>query len=227
MEAQARVDPPTTNAYTALHSAAEHGYTGVMQLLLDAGADPNVTDEWNKTPIYRAAEGGHTQAIQLLLASPQMAPAAMAGAARAAQAAGHAELAIMLFNALRSRDRALAAAELALCPTLIPEVLMQLQAAEDSVSEHEARWPALQQLVVGMATTHQELRAAAADITASAVSAAMQAAMPLSSEAADATAVEAAASASAVAAVANVAPLAQDAAVAAAATAAAIARLHL
>jgi hypothetical protein len=187
-----------------------------VQLLLNAGADPNAADAWHKTPIYRAAQGGHTQAVQLLLASQQSTPAAMAGAARAAITGGHGELAMVLFNALRSRDKVLAAAELA-DQSLAIEVLMQLQAAEDSVRELEARWPPLQQLVVGVAITHQELRAAAAGITATAATAAVQAAAPLLGGAESAACVGAAASVSAVAAVAEVAPLAQEAADAAAA----------
>jgi hypothetical protein len=86
------------------------------------------------------------------------------------------------------------------------EVLRQWQAAEASIREWQARWPALQQLLVGICATHKQLQAA--DISTAAVSAAVQAAIPaVLDEAADGAAVVTAASAAAAAGVAEVAPL--------------------
>jgi hypothetical protein len=105
-------------------------------------------------------------------------------------------------------------------PSVAVEVLGLWQAAEDATRKLQAQWPAVQELMVGVATTHQQLQAAAADITASAVTAALQAARMALGAAASEAVVVAAATSSAVAAVAAVAPLAQKAAAAAAAAAA-------
>lgn len=127
---------------------------------------------------------GHTQAVQLLLASPQLSVNAMAGAARAAAAAGHVELGVVVLEALmaRAQDGAAAAAAAARDLTgqqsLADEVLRLWQAAEDRLREQEARRPALQQLLNGICATHRQLQVAAADSNASAArarSAAVQA----------------------------------------------------
>lgn len=49
------------------------------------------------------------------------------------------------------------------------EALKQWAAAESTAREQEARWPALQQLLIGICATHQELRMAAADTATSEV----------------------------------------------------------
>jgi hypothetical protein len=87
----------------------------------------------------------------------------MAGAARAAAKAGHAELAITVLRALKLRDSSAAAAEVVGSQALAAEVLRQWGAAEDTAREKQARWPALQQLLIGISASHQQLRAAAAD----------------------------------------------------------------
>jgi hypothetical protein len=86
---------------------------------------------------------------------------AMVSAAAAAAGAGHAELAWVLFEALMARDLAAATAVLA-NPSVAEEVFVRWQAAEDIIREEEARWPELQQLLVGIAGVHQQLHAAAA-----------------------------------------------------------------
>lgn len=53
---------------TALHHAAESGHLEVIEALLDAGADPTISDElYGGTPANWAAHGGHEDARALLL----------------------------------------------------------------------------------------------------------------------------------------------------------------
>jgi hypothetical protein len=87
----------------------------------------------------------------------------MVGAARAAADDGHAELAITVLRALKSKDRSAAATELVGSQALAAEVLRQWGAAEDTAREQEARWPALQQLLIGISASHKQLQTAAAD----------------------------------------------------------------
>jgi hypothetical protein len=169
LDARAAVNASDAGATTALHKAAWQGHNDVVQLLLNAGADVNKGDVNQKTPLHYAARAGRTQTVQLLLAAPQLTLQATTGAARTAAKAGHAELAKIVLRAVMARDMA-AVAELLDEPTLAAEVLRQWQAAEANVREQEARWPALQQLLVGVAGAHQQLRAATAEITAPAIS---------------------------------------------------------
>lgn len=129
----------------------------------------------------------------------------MTSAGEAAASEGHAELAFEVLKAVMVRDMA-AATRLFIeeADTLGAEVMRQWQAAAATVREHEARWPALQGLLVGIAGAHQQLQAATADITASAVSAAVQAATREFGQAADAAAVVAAAGAATATAIAGV-----------------------
>jgi ankyrin repeat protein len=161
LHARAAANAADDSGGTALHQAAWNGHLAVVQVLLDAAAEMNSADAWGRTPVYCAATAGHTLAVQLLLSAPQLTTEAMAGAARAAAAAGHTELAIMVVKALMSRDSSAAAAELA-DPPLAAEVLRSWEAAEASVQQQEARWPALQELVIGIAGAHQQLPTAAA-----------------------------------------------------------------
>ena len=52
---------------TALHLAALHGHTSVVQLLLDNGADPDMLDAWNCTPLHNAAGKGYSSIVAELL----------------------------------------------------------------------------------------------------------------------------------------------------------------
>jgi hypothetical protein len=105
-------------------------------------------------------------------------------AARFAEGSGHTELAAVVMRDLLSRDGAETAAEKVANlgdPLLVALLMRQWQAAEGRAREAEARWPACQQLLIGVATAHQQLRGAAADIRTAAVSAAVQAAGPMGS----------------------------------------------
>lgn len=149
----------------------------MAQLLLANHADVNAADADGQTPIYRAAHSGMAKTVQLLLAAPQLASKAMAGAAKAAAARGHTDLAIAIMKVLIARDGPTADATAMLARQPVASKVLRLwQAAEDTVREEEARWSELQQLLLGIAGTHQQLQAAAGGISASAVIAAMQAA---------------------------------------------------
>jgi ankyrin repeat protein len=52
---------------TPLHVAAAQGQTGIVQLLLQRGADPNVRGMGGVTPLHFAAAGGHIEAARVLL----------------------------------------------------------------------------------------------------------------------------------------------------------------
>lgn len=55
------------------------------------------------------------------------------------------------------------------------EVLVQWQAAEEAVRQQEARWPALQELMIHIALTREQLQVGAARISTSAATAAITA----------------------------------------------------
>lgn len=221
LDARAAVNGADTDGKTTLHRAAETGHTAAMRLLLDTQADVNAADAHGLTPGFFAAGYGHTEAMQCLLPVPQLAAEAKACAARAAAECGHAALAIMTLKAMGPEDgpSRMTAATVLGQQSVAVEVLRQLEAADGTIRELAAPGPALQELLIGIAATHQQLQSAAADITAAAVNAAVQAARQVSGRAAGEAAVAAAASAAAAAAIAAVAPLAQDAAPVAAAAA--------
>lgn len=54
--------------WTALTTAASHGHTAYVELLLDAGADIEIKDPWDgRTALMAASLNGHSEAIRLLL----------------------------------------------------------------------------------------------------------------------------------------------------------------
>ncbi|KAJ6134378.1 hypothetical protein N7523_000700 [Penicillium sp. IBT 18751x] len=57
------------HGHTALHRAALYGNESVLAVLLQAGADPTLSDSTGLTPLHLAAYQGHTGIVQLLLAS--------------------------------------------------------------------------------------------------------------------------------------------------------------
>ena len=52
---------------SALHHAANSGFSRVVRLLLDHGADPNFWAGRNGEPLYFAARNGHTEVVRILL----------------------------------------------------------------------------------------------------------------------------------------------------------------
>ena len=49
-----------------LHEAARHGHTRVVEMLLEAGADPRRVDANGRTPLDLAAAQGHTAIVERL-----------------------------------------------------------------------------------------------------------------------------------------------------------------
>jgi hypothetical protein len=200
LDANASADAAVSDGSTALHYAVQQAHTAVLQLLVDAQADPSAADAYGRTPLCIAAMRGDSRAVEVLVSAPQLATDVIVGAARAAAAAGRVQSAVAALRGVMTRDMSAAAAELA-NPSVAAEVLRQWEAAagaareqearlRDSIAEQEARWPALQQLLVGIATSNQQLRAATAGSTASVGAAAVQTATMLpqtchASEAAD------------------------------------------
>lgn len=62
------VDPNSRDYHhnTALITAAHKGHTRVVQVLLEAGADPNLDDKSN-TPLAAATYHGHTEVVKILI----------------------------------------------------------------------------------------------------------------------------------------------------------------
>ena len=52
---------------TALHKAAQNGYTNIAELLLGKGASIEAMDTYNKTPFHRAVQSGHAGVVGLFL----------------------------------------------------------------------------------------------------------------------------------------------------------------
>jgi hypothetical protein len=80
-----------------------------------------------------------------------------------------------VLKVLMLRDSSAAAAQMVGQQSLAAEVLRQWQATDKVARELEGRWPALQQLLIGILSTQQQLQEAAKEVTASAVSASVQA----------------------------------------------------
>ena len=59
-------DYTTSFNSTVLHSASTKGYTEIVQLLIEKGADVNSKDMDGKTALFRASEKGFTEIVQLL-----------------------------------------------------------------------------------------------------------------------------------------------------------------
>mmetsp|Transcript_99054 Transcript_99054/g.275784 ORF Transcript_99054/g.275784 Transcript_99054/m.275784 type:complete len:132 (+) Transcript_99054:78-473(+) len=55
------------NSHSALHVAAMRGHWEILELLLQARADANATDDTANTPLHFAAELGHARAASVLL----------------------------------------------------------------------------------------------------------------------------------------------------------------
>ena len=50
-----------------LYSAAQHGYTEVVRLMIEAGADVNIEDFNGETPLYAAIRYNHIDIVKMLL----------------------------------------------------------------------------------------------------------------------------------------------------------------
>ena len=55
------------DGFTPIHYAAYRGFYHGLKLLLDRGANPNVTTHANCTPLFYAAQQGHKDCVELLL----------------------------------------------------------------------------------------------------------------------------------------------------------------
>ena len=55
------------SGWTALHIAAHLGHEDVVKVLLDAGANPNLTDNIGQAPISYAVKDGHRDVVKILL----------------------------------------------------------------------------------------------------------------------------------------------------------------
>lgn len=56
-----------TKAVTPMQAAALGGWTDIVKVLLDAGADPEDTTDGSSQPLIHAAKRGHTDVVELLL----------------------------------------------------------------------------------------------------------------------------------------------------------------
>lgn len=59
--------PPSQDDQTPLHCAARIGHTGMVQLLLENGADPNLATTAGHTPLHITAREGHVDTALALL----------------------------------------------------------------------------------------------------------------------------------------------------------------
>lgn len=55
------------DGHTPLYFCIEHGSSANLKILLQAGADPNITDKFGRTPLIHAAHCNQLQKIELLL----------------------------------------------------------------------------------------------------------------------------------------------------------------
>ena len=60
-------DTPQHNGVAALHYAAFNGYFDYLKLLLEQGAEVDVTDLESATPLHHAAFSGHIECVKALL----------------------------------------------------------------------------------------------------------------------------------------------------------------
>ena len=61
-------DPARSNT-SALHLASRRGFVGLVQLLLERGADPDVRGAWELTPLHYAAVFDQPEVAEVLLAA--------------------------------------------------------------------------------------------------------------------------------------------------------------
>lgn len=67
VQATGDVDDPDKHGRTAIHQAAWSGYTEIVSLLIDHGANVNVLDKHDRTPLFFACLGERPQTAALIL----------------------------------------------------------------------------------------------------------------------------------------------------------------
>ena len=60
------MNPHNKSGQTPLHKAADDGFKGLVQELLEKGADVNATDNGGRTSLSLAEEKGHVEIVELL-----------------------------------------------------------------------------------------------------------------------------------------------------------------
>ena len=63
----AGVNDKTDSGETPLHCASKSGHTAIAALLVDLGADVNVTNLWKQSPLHAASTGKHLDTVRLLV----------------------------------------------------------------------------------------------------------------------------------------------------------------
>src|SRR5690606_17361136 len=66
---RAKADAGDREGRGAMHEAAVAGHAGIVEVLVDAGADANARDGAGRTPLLEAARGGHLAALEALVAA--------------------------------------------------------------------------------------------------------------------------------------------------------------
>ena len=92
---------------TVLHRVSENGRSEVIQILMDAGADPYIQDRYGTTALQRAAGSGHSEAVQILIdtgVNPDIKNKYGSTALHWAAARGHSEVVRILVNASTEPD---------------------------------------------------------------------------------------------------------------------------
>lgn len=221
LAARADVEASDEAGWTAAHWASQ-ACADVLQQLLNIGCNVNATSVEGATPLSVAAVWCNTETAELLLGVPGLSTQSMVGAARAAAAGGHADLAMLVFKALLARDTS--AAKAVLADQAVAGVVLgerqqreaRVRELQDTVRQLEARWPDMQRemqhLLVGIACKHKQLQESQAAAAGAAQGGAGAAA---GAGAGGACAAAAAAGAGTAAAAAAVPPPAEDSATAA------------